>query len=228
MKASPNGRKLAVAVLYSQRPLDLFDFDPATGRLSNHMPLASLRGQYGVSFSPDNTKLYATTDHRVGNQAPDHIWQFDLLAGDTQAVSDSGMEIIRRNPYTNMPQDAAHPGFHGVYIDLQLAPDGRLYAVSSGGHPVPGDPDAGRTVVVINKPNERGYACDVQYRVFNFETEGVAWGLPNFIQSYFNGLEPLATELQSCQPLVELHPNPTSGQVTVNYPTRTCSPSAYW
>lgn len=56
LRASPNGRKLAVGV--RDESFELFDFNPATGQLSNYIPLGSTYRSYGVAFSPDSRLLY--------------------------------------------------------------------------------------------------------------------------------------------------------------------------
>lgn len=218
MKASPDGKRLAAAIYNTrfEQPVELFDFDPATGRLSNYTPLGSLQGQYGVSFSPDNTKLYVSVSEYLGKQTADRLWQFDLLAGDAEAVSASGMELILGNPRTNIPPDRLFPGFSGEFMDLQLGPDGRLYALGSY-REVDIDPGlSGRTLAVINKPNERGYASDIQYKVFEFGEGEVRMGLPNFMQSYFNGLQPMTCLEETCDDFpLKVFPNPSPGKFQI-------------
>ncbi|MBX0332584.1 T9SS type A sorting domain-containing protein [Pontibacter sp. HSC-14F20] len=209
MKASPDGRKLGCAVSAKlERPFDLFDFDPESGVLSNYLSLGNLEAQYGVSFSPDNTKLYVSCLSPAGATAKDIIRQYDLAAGSPEAVIASGQSIIRGNRNTDIPSTELGTG----YFDLQLGPDGRLYGTS---HHVYDKQDSreGRTVLVIGKPNEPGYSCEVSLREFNFGGGNVALGLPNFIQSYFKGLEPGEREPGDCDPAIALYPNPTPDAV---------------
>lgn len=56
-------------------------------------------------------------------------------------------------------------------------------------------------------------ACQPEPGEFNFEDGSAEAGLPNFIQSYFNGLEPFEGEEQECKPIIQLYPNPTTGTV---------------
>ena len=63
MVFSPDGSKLAAV---SQGMIDYFDFDRCTGTLSNYLDLsvglsAVLSEFYGVSFSSENSFLYAST-----------------------------------------------------------------------------------------------------------------------------------------------------------------------
>ncbi len=64
IKISPNASKIALAssdnFSSEQSLLALLDFNATSGDISNYMPLSYSFGAYGVSFSPDNTKLYAT------------------------------------------------------------------------------------------------------------------------------------------------------------------------
>jgi gliding motility-associated-like protein len=109
LRASPNGTKLAAAVATGPiGQLELLDFDPATGRPSNPLALVPARtaaAMYGVEFSADGAKLYATDEIA--------IYQYDLLA--VNAVAASRVQVGR-------PQKrnaSAHA--------LQRGPDGRIY-----------------------------------------------------------------------------------------------------
>jgi hypothetical protein len=90
LKASPNGQKVAYATS-DTLPLSLFDFDTATGELSHYLNLGRLFSMGGLSFSPDNSKLYVQNYTSLPNQGPaghlrNIISQFDLAAGDDAAV----------------------------------------------------------------------------------------------------------------------------------------------
>ena len=59
LKSSPDGQKLiAVRLNGANDPNELFDFDPATGIISNCIQIPNTGSPYGTSFSPDNSKLY--------------------------------------------------------------------------------------------------------------------------------------------------------------------------
>jgi hypothetical protein len=58
MKAAPDGSKLALANY--RIGVDLFDFDPATGRVSNPVELLASEEPYGIEFSPNSALLYVT------------------------------------------------------------------------------------------------------------------------------------------------------------------------
>jgi gliding motility-associated-like protein len=166
---SSNGKFLACAVQGGNNGgwLELYDFDYTTGKIYNPRLLSDLipessyesyKGFYGVAFSPDNTKLYAA--HRL---LP--LFQFDLLNLEAEPV-----QIATENVYR-----------------LQLAPDGKIYGTlsfHSDGLVIP--EDQGKYLCVINKPNERGKACEyIEKAIFMGENAIISTSLPNFIQSYF-------------------------------------------
>jgi PKD repeat protein len=95
MKASPDGRLLVVA-----NTGELFDFNPATGVVSNRRGLYG--GSYGACFSPDGTKLY------IGG-----LYQFDVSDTTTSAILSSRTNI-------SIPSQ-------GILGSMQLGPDGRIY-----------------------------------------------------------------------------------------------------
>jgi hypothetical protein len=200
-------------VSLSNRPFDLFDFDASTGSLSNYINLGMVRGQYGVSFSPDNSKLYVTTDGRPEPQIyphPDIILQYDISSGDPGRIVASRKSVIRDNPLTNIPSNGTFEGFSFVEIGLQLGIDGRLYAVSNGSY----NKDAeGGIMVIIEKPNEAGINCQINYHRFDFGGGKVGVGLPNFIQSYFGGIESASTCAEPAS--VSVYPNPSMNTLTI-------------
>ena len=69
------------------------------------------------------------------------------------------------------------------------------------------------TLYVINYPNRAGLACEPELVEYDFNGGSAQAGLPNFIQSYFNDLEPIEGEQEECEPLIELYPNPTTGTI---------------
>jgi PKD repeat protein len=104
MRVSPSGSKLAVGIRDYQ--FELFDFNPATGQLSNYIQLGNTYRSYGVAFSPDSRLLYGTNLNYY------EVYQFDLQAGSAAAIANSGVVIANT---------ADNSG------GLQLGPDGKLY-----------------------------------------------------------------------------------------------------
>jgi PKD repeat protein len=158
MKASPNGRRLAVA-LFSQDHSEIFDFDDATGVVSNPIALPSTGQDYGVSFSPDNTKLYVAS-------LPMKLFQFDVRGADSAAIAATRTLVFSETD----PSATDHFGA------LQIAPDGRIYHARL----------LSRWLGVIPNPNAPGAACGYIANGFDLGPGKEArLGLPNFIDSYF-------------------------------------------
>lgn len=183
MKPSPDGTKLAVTlrtVSGEPKPFQLFDFDAETGEVSNPVDLGTYNMQFGVSFSPNSKKLYL---HGIAIEGDTHdwLWQFDLEAPD---VLTSRTGLMVNNPNLN-PYDFG-AGF--ANFDLQLGPDGRLYG--AGARSSSDDQEVRNSLIVINTPNDKGYACDVTVKKFQFGDGKVNIGLPNFIQAIFKDLSP--------------------------------------
>lgn len=107
LKFSPNGSKLAIAFHGNQVPPYLYDFDKSTGIVSNPTPLQLDIGAQGLSFSPDNSKLYVSTNNGL-------IVQYDLNASD---LFNSRKVVI--DVFTS-------------FSNLQQGRDGRIYAVAGG------------------------------------------------------------------------------------------------
>lgn len=139
IKASPNGKQLAVGVGGAPSPFactfELFDFDKSTGSISYNMNVGQFC--YGVypEFSPDGSKLY-------GASCGSYILQWDLCAGSPAAIQAS-RDTIAQNPNSNV-----------YFGSIQRAINGKLYVarINNSG-PLP---DLG----VINDPNLLGSACN--------------------------------------------------------------------
>lgn len=108
MKFSPDGKKIAVA-LSRLNLVEVFDFDPSTGVVTNPVQLKLPNHTYGVSFSPDNTKLYV-------NDFDKNIFQYDVASSNISAS-----RILVGNT-----------DFGGGVGALQLAPDGKIYIARRG------------------------------------------------------------------------------------------------
>jgi len=158
MKASPNGRRLAVA-LYAEKRSELFDFDDATGVVSNPIVIPSEGQDYGVSFSPDNSKLY------IGSLSMS-LFQYDVTGGDSASIAATRTLLYKEADRTVNTHFGA----------MQIAPDGRIYQARLDS----------RWLGVIANPNAAGAACGYTPNGFELVPEGKArLGLPNLIDSYF-------------------------------------------
>lgn len=177
MKASPDGRKIALAICYdgaadNQDPnsattgsFELFSFNNTTGDVSSPIkfgPSANYKGAYGIEFSPGGAYLYGST---WGNyNSPRRIYQWNLMAGSPSAIQNSA---------TLIATTSANPGA------LQLARNGKIYIVK--------DVSPNGYLDCINNPDNLGTTCNYQNNaVFLLNNRYGLYGLPTFIQSYFN------------------------------------------
>ena len=170
MKFSPDGKKIASII--DQVGVEVFDFDGLTGQVSNPMLLTppGTVNLYGVSFSPDNTKLYMTSYFE--------LYQYDLSAGSQAAIQASRTTIFST--------------FSNNTGALQLATNGKLYMKSLANY-----------TAVINFPDQAGILCNYQDSGVYLGGKTASWGLPAFIESYFDpNFQP--PNSSSFNPVVEL------------------------
>jgi gliding motility-associated-like protein len=111
LKVSSGGNKFAGAIKYLN-VIEIGDFDNSTGKLSNMQTIPNVNTAYGLEFSPDNTKLYAT------NYFDQQLYQFDFGTSDINAIIKS-----RDTIFTSQSALSA----------IQQAPDGKIY-VSRDAH----------------------------------------------------------------------------------------------
>ncbi len=161
LKASPDGHKLAIGNGNSNNCIaEYFDFDPLAGTVSNFVNVQwdTLNNFYGISFSPDNTKLYFACNYYSHG-----IYQFDLIAGggDPDSVSAS-RTLVTDSSY--------------AYLALQLGPDGKIYSTHT--------PTTTSFLGVINNPNASGLACNFADNLISLSGQSASYGLPNFVDSY--------------------------------------------
>ncbi len=171
IKFSPDGTKLAMANHmnnidssgHSPGSLFLFDFDYDTGILSSAVELMDddFVFAYGVEFSPDSKKLYATVSSFKNGEVPpsghsnrgSSLWQIDL-------------EDNYR--YRKIFEDDGEP------TALQLAIDGKIYRAQENS----------RYIGVINEPKKLGRDVNYDNQGFQLSKPSLR-GLPGFVQSYF-------------------------------------------
>lgn len=122
MKFNPAGTKLALAISnFEPAYLDLFDFDNNTGLLSNfcHFVIDSslYKRIWGVEFSPDGSKLYATLSGGSGGK---RIYQYDMTAGggSCSAIFASSYQLYQSND-------------NSVMFGMKLAPNDKIYLVGN-------------------------------------------------------------------------------------------------
>jgi len=122
MKFNPSGTKLALAISnFDPAYLDLFEFNNNTGIISNfcHLVIDSILNKriWGVEFSPDGSKLYATLSGGSGGKM---VYQYDMTAGggNCNAIIASRFQLFQSNG-------------NSVMFGMKLAPNGKIYLVGN-------------------------------------------------------------------------------------------------
>ncbi len=160
LKASPDGRKLAIV---AKGAIEVFEFEKCSGRVSNPV-LVTTDGDYyyGVCFSPDNSKLYATTYADSGGR----LYQFDLTRP-TPAAIRASKTLVFENPVYWVLHFFGWDPWADPLADLKNGTDGKIYF--SNGHfngtnafrgPSTLAPRYTGGLHVINHPNLPGRACN--------------------------------------------------------------------
>lgn len=201
LKPSPNGKKIAFTT-YLSGITALFDFNDSTGVISNPINLSiSPYGGYGVSFSPDNSKLYFgcnDTTQLLG--APNgYLFQFDISSGNQTTIQNSRSLIYHIDSVS--------------YGSLKLGPNGKIYATLDDGYNTRGS----QYLEVINNPDSSGLACNYAHHGVSLNGFYSGWGLNNIMErgNYCNSTgisSPNQTPRQ-----ISLYPNPTSTTFTLSY-----------
>lgn len=157
IKFSPNGKKVAIVFNGFIGLPYLFDFDKSTGIISNPIPLKKDIGDNGVSFSPDNTKLYISTNNGV-------VVQYDLQAGNALDIANSRKEIVN---------------ILNTFATMQMGRDGKIYL------PPAGLPNR-LYLTVIHEPNKLDTFCNAQIdAIYLNGGQGVNTSFMNTVESYF-------------------------------------------
>ncbi|MBT8265905.1 MAG: T9SS type B sorting domain-containing protein [Bacteroidia bacterium] len=171
IKSSPNGSQIAIAhtifePLYNGY-VYLYDFDTSTGILSNELLIAEGYVFYGVEFSSNSTKLYASgkaVDELTNSTTDIKIFQYDLTVPN---IPDSEFLIF----------DFPNLFLSDLAGSLQIGIDKKIY------HSIPNT-----MLSVIRTPNLAG--LDSDFRSFDVDLGGrsTKFGLPPFIQSFFESV----------------------------------------
>ena len=170
MKVSPNSKHIGIAGSNGNNLTELYDFNPATGKVSNPIKLKvdgqSLRTT-GVAFSPDNTKVYFIQFFR--DLLPTfELVQYNLEAGSASAI-EASRTVIKRVSSQNIAS-----GF-----GLSLAPNGKIYK---------GDWKNDFKLGVINKPNKPDSLADYEPGVIQVVGETRS-SLPNYINPFKDSIQ---------------------------------------
>ncbi|MBX2909015.1 MAG: T9SS type A sorting domain-containing protein [Chitinophagales bacterium] len=157
IKFSPNGNKMAIVFNGVHTLPHLFDFDKSTGIISNPVQLQKDEADNGVSFSPNNSKLYISTNNGF-------LVQYDLLAGNATAISNSRKVIFN---------------ILNTFAIMQMGRDGKIYLP-------PASAPNRFYLTVIHEPNKLDTFCNAQIdAIYLNGGQGVNTSFMNTIESYF-------------------------------------------
>lgn len=156
MVFSPDGTQLAYAYPSIWGSLNLYDFNNATGVVSNartHQNQIDDQS-YGVGFSPDGTKLYVTTTNWG------KVFQYDLTLGSWAATIAGRTQLAAENPDS--------------WRDVKLGPDGKVYITRAQRY----------YLARIEQPNVAGSGCQYVDEAVYLGGRQASFGLPSHIAGY--------------------------------------------
>lgn len=142
MKPSMQYDRIALAIK-NMSIIEIFDFDNSTGILTNPISVQSYTYDrvYGVEFSPDGSRLYASLPHT----SPFKIFQFDLTAGSPVDIINSSVLVAS--------------SFSNCFCDMQVTPLGDMYIANHNGS----------SISRFNNPNGLGLDCNHEDNFLDLE-----------------------------------------------------------
>ncbi len=203
LKFSSDGEYLANAYTYPTDTVLLMTFDNCSGTLTELMTFQPDTALYGVSFSPDNSKLYiSNTLSSLPQLVTSKVYQYDLTSSSPSTIQSTETIVA-------IADDSLFFG------NLQQGPDGKIYCANynyNGGVDFLG---------VIQNPNTSGIACSFEDSAITLNGKTSLMGLPNFVESYFNRSS-LCDQMTSSNQTeysanFELYPNPTNNHVRLKF-----------
>jgi gliding motility-associated-like protein len=200
MKCSPDGSKVALAIQTPQNVIEVFDFDNATGQVSNptmtdlnFSPFdPNTGGPYGISFSTNSQLLYST----FISLDTCKVFQYDLTQSNP---------VNSRVTLYELPVDLNVSS--ALIGALQLAPDGKIYVTIANDI----------YLSTIENPNIPGTGCSYTNFSVTFTPENYpAYGLPTFNDYLFKTVPDSIIIRDSCAGFAtQLSLNDTAGIINV-------------
>ncbi|MFW5761394.1 MAG: T9SS type A sorting domain-containing protein [Cyclobacteriaceae bacterium] len=199
-------------------PVELYDFDAGTGAISNRRELGEYSQVSTLIFSPDNSKLYMGS-YNWESWPPlyGYLFQYDLTAGSIDTIINSRDSIRWQPRPTTFPIEVPVPSYN-----LQIGPDGRLYngyITTTINENLNAEQ---RLLFLINEPNAiLKYSYPSYIFIDYFKTnhwDDNEQSFPNFMQYYFNGLEPDDPIImpKDCKDInFVIYPNPTDDDISI-------------
>lgn len=203
LKASPDGSKLA-AVTLSHPNIELFNFDNSTGQLSNLITLPEQGAYnttggpanlYGLSFSSNNTMLYASQWYNAFGGLQGKIIQYNITSNDSATINASRVNIYSAN--------------NESFYSMKLGPDRKIYV----GHHFSG-PSSGY-LGVINFPDSAGMSCNYVDTAIYLEGKHSGWGLNNLMEYGKYCTQSTSEKEIIIQSDVSIYPNPINDKLTI-------------
>ncbi len=213
IRASPDGKMLAMCHWqWYPRPIDLFKFDDSTGEISEPIAIGHFAQNNTLSFSPDSKLLYIGGYDSTFLTQPDPsgyvnvLHQYDVSSYDSASIASTQKSLVMEY----VPE----------ITDMQLGLDGKLYCTTRR---LTFGPPVDVTFVVVEAPNLSELEGNIRTKVsfFDLSPRPVRPVLPNFMQHYFEGLEPQNGFRDNDMPCrdnstMSLHPNPTENLIYID------------
>lgn len=164
MKFSPSGDKLALA-LTGDGTVEIFDFDNATGTLSNPILLEAntLKGAFGLEFSPEEKYLYVTATGVQSSTNDNLLFQMDITSGNPSDIL-SSLELLNESP------------LEGDVNSLQLTAKRQILVAR----------DNGNYAGLIENPDRPMPLCNYREDAFETNLSGRVVSLTNFASHYLD------------------------------------------
>jgi len=156
LKFSPDGTKLAAALWRENNKFEVYDFNRATGQVSNPRSFGPYQEAYGVEFSPDGTKLYGTAN---GNTSAKNV-----------ATAGSETQVLQFDLATKKVIPIGRSTNHKIGA-LQRGPDGKIYVAR----------EDNSFLGVIESPNATGTTARYVDDGLNLGGRRSKLGLPEFV-----------------------------------------------
>lgn len=180
--ASPDGRHLAIA---TKQGIELYDFEKCSGKISHPRLIDSAAAFFGLCYSPDGSRLYASQVDPLPYYDAGQVYQFDMLQSSTQAITASKTLVLASsiqacfNPLIPCYCDT----MSSLLGDLKLGPDGKIYMsnnIAVCGQSIPVSPFTTvynhHALHVIHNPNALGLACNPELNVIELNTPPSEFG----------------------------------------------------
>lgn len=155
MKISPDGMYLA-ASYYDFEIVQLFYLDNQTGKVTPKHLFSNLDDPYGIEFSPDGRFLYVAEFNMQRR-----VLQYDL---NTLSIVGSEKELWRT------------PDYQQCIAAMQIGIDNKIYGAQT---------KIQDSMVIINQPNKKGLACDLNTSGLFLKSGENRRGLPTFNSAIF-------------------------------------------